>query len=287
MADYDRLEDLVDVGPDWSVSRLHTMMECGKKYHYKYVEHVEEPITPPLAFGSSIHSCIEKMHRVNQWDDPFIQRLWSDEWYAAQASVDWDKTNYRKRTYDDKGPKILEAYIAKHREDQWALLESRFRFDPGNGLPILRGTLDKILRLTEHPDVPPALVGRLAIIDLKTSKHPPEQLMVDVDPQLTIYYQAFKNSVEYNGFHKSLENPDPVLAIHWLPGEVVQSKEKTQTMFWTTRKPDDKAWEMTVAMLREGKERADQEKFDRNIGFACKWCPFKEICLGKNDLGSY
>jgi hypothetical protein len=251
-------------------------MECGAKYSYKYVKHVEEPVTPPLAFGSAIHKCLWKIHFTDQWDDNYVQRMWSDEWYEHQAQVDWDHTNYRKKTFDEKGPKMLEAYIAKHREDQWALLESRFRFDPGNGLPVLRGTLDKILRLTEHPDVPPEFVGRLAIIDYKTSKNPPEQLMVDVDPQLTIYYQAFKNSLEYEALVE-----DPVLAIHWLPGEIVQGKEPTQTMFWTTRKPDDKAWEMTSAMLREGVERVNKEKFDRTISWGCKYCPYKEICLGR------
>jgi RecB family exonuclease len=270
--DLDRLEDLQDVGPDWSVSRLHTIMECGKKYSYKYIEHVEEPVTPPLAFGSAVHKCIYEMHLQNKWDDPFVQRLWNNEWYAAQADVDWEHTNYRKRTFDDKGPKILEAYIAKHKEDQWVSLESRFRFDPGNGLPILRGTLDKVQRLTAGEDIPLEFVGRLAIIDYKTSKNPPEQLMLDVDPQLTIYYQAFKAL--------SLEKgEDPVLAIHWLPGEIVQGKEKTKTMFFTTREPNDKAWEMTSAMLRDGRERVDQEKFDRNIGWACRYCPFKDICL--------
>jgi hypothetical protein len=273
--DADRIEELAETGPDWSVSRLHTIMECGKKYSYKYVEHVEEPVTPPLAFGSAIHKCVYEMHEQHSWEDPFVQRLWNNEWYAAQIDVDWDHTNYRKKTFDEKGPKILEAYIAKHREDQWSLLESRFRFNPGNGLPVLRGTLDKILRLTEHPDVPPEFVGRLAIIDYKTSKNPPDQLMVDVDPQLTIYYQAFRKSVEYDAFVE-----DPVLAIHWLPGEIVQSKEPTQKMFWTTRQLNDKAWEMTSAMLRDGVERVNQEKFNRNIGWACRYCPFVKQCLG-------
>src|SRR6266568_370183 len=185
----DRLEDLSDVGPDWSISRLQTIFSCGKRYWYKYIEKAEEKPGPPLAFGSAIHKCIYVMHTTDQWDDAYVQRMWSDEWYQYQTNVDWEHTNYRKKTYDEKGPKILDAYIKKHKEDQCINLEEKFRFDPGYGLPVLRGTFDKVQRLTDHPDVPPQFVGRLAIVDYKTSKNPPDPLLLSVDPQLTIYHK--------------------------------------------------------------------------------------------------
>jgi hypothetical protein len=50
------------------------------------------------------------MQYNNIWTDAAVQRMWSDEWYVAQEGIDWGHTNYRKRIYDDKGPKILEAY---------------------------------------------------------------------------------------------------------------------------------------------------------------------------------
>ena len=256
--DFDRLEDIEDTGPDWSVSRLHTIMACGKKYHYKYVEHIEEPVTPPLAFGSAIHKTIEEIHR-NNLDD--FQRQWSDNWYEAQVNVDWEHTSYRKKTYDDKGPKILEAYTTKYRHDHWLTLEKQFRFAPGHTLPILRGTFDKVQRiLEEHPTAPREYIGRMAIIDYKTSKNPPEQLMVDVDPQLTIYHRAAQE----------LYKEDVVLGLHHLP---------TDKIYWTTR--NKYAMNEVAIMLLEGKSRVDNKKFERNIDWGCRYCPFKDKCFGE------
>lgn len=258
--DLDRLEDLQDVGPDWSISRLQTIMSCGRRYRYKYVDKVEEPKTVPLAFGSAVHKTIEAMHLNNIWDDAAIQRLWGDEWYAAQEGIDWNATLYRRYIYDAKGPKILEAYVAKHKDDDWYALEANFRFNPGDGLPILRGTFDKIQRLVAGDDVPPGFVGRLAIIDYKTSKNAPDPVLLSVDPQLTIYHRA---ALELLG-------EDVVVGLHHLP---------TDTIYWNIRAPRD--MNVVKAMLHEGIERVEQEKFGRNVQFGCKWCPYKGDCLSR------
>jgi hypothetical protein len=262
--DVDRLEDLADVGPDWSISRLQTIMTCGRKYRYKYVQKVEEPVTVPLAFGSAVHKCIEKMHVDRLWSEAAVQRLWGDEWYAAQGNIDWNDTPYRKYIYDAKGPKILEAYVAKHKDDDWYALEAHFRFDPGHGLPMLRGTIDKIQRLTAGEDTPPGLIGRLAIIDYKTSKNPPDPVLLSVDPQLTIYHRAAYE----------LLGEDVVVGLHHLP---------TDTIYWNMRTLRD--MNGVVAMLQEGIERVEQEKFGRNISWGCKYCPYKNDCLSRAANG--
>jgi hypothetical protein len=256
--DFDRLEDLEDTGPDWSVSRLHTMLSCGKKYEYKYILKVHEPPTPPLAFGSAIHSCLEQIQFTDQWDDSYVQRLWGDEWYEAQRHIDWDATMYRKSTYDKKGPNILESFIKWHQDDQWLALETRFRYSPGKGYPTIRGTWDKIQRLTEHPDVPSEYVGRLAIIDYKTGKNPPDKDLISVDPQLSIYHEAFKE----------MFNEDVVMGLHHLP---------TDTIYWTTR--NDKSIDVVYEMLGDALHRNQSGEFGRNIDYQCKWCPFKEQCF--------
>src|SRR5437879_5229728 len=127
MAELDRLEDLQDVGPDWSISRLQIIMHCGMRYKFRYIDKAPELPGPPLAFGTALHRTIETLHLTNHWEDSSAQRLWSDEWYAAQVAVDWSATQYRKSTFDNKGPKILETYISKHKADQWLGLEVNFR----------------------------------------------------------------------------------------------------------------------------------------------------------------
>lgn len=261
----DRLEDLQDTGPDWSVSRLQTIMQCGKKYEYKYILKTPEQKTPPLAFGSAIHSVIETLHKENKWDDGYVQRLWSDEWYAAQEGIDWDATSYRKSTYDTKGVKILDSYIAKHKDDEWIFLEAKFRFRPTAGLPFLRGTYDKVQRLREHPDVPPQYVGRIAVIDYKTSKNPPDPTLLSVDPQLSIYHKAFPQVYKDLLLESDL---NPILGLHHLP---------TDTIYWC--EPTEETFKQVEVMLHKGIKRVKNKEWERNISWQCKFCAYKKECL--------
>lgn len=262
LSEIDRLEEVEDTGPDWSVSRLQTIFSCGRKYKFKYVEHVEEPKTVPLAFGSAVHKCLETMHWLGKWDDSYMQRLWADTWYEAQLGIDWDNTMYRKPTQDKKGLGILEAYRETNQDDEWYALETNFRFDPTPGVkgsPMLRGTIDKVMRLRGLEGDLERLNGRLAVIDYKTGKNPPDKLLLRVDPQLTIYHAAAQE----------LFGEDVALAIHHLP---------TNTMHFTERTEIDMV--AVIDMIRTGVTRVDQQEFERNLSYACKWCPFKEQCLG-------
>jgi CRISPR/Cas system-associated exonuclease Cas4 (RecB family) len=255
--DLDRLEETQDVGPDWSVSRLETIFACGRKYWYKYVEHVEEPKTVPLAFGSAVHKCLETMHWFGKWDDSYIARLWSDTWFEAQIGIDWDNIQYRKPTQDKKGLGILESYRDTHSGDEWLALESHFRFETGE-TPTLRGTFDKIMWLQNLEGEDAKYNGRLAVIDYKTSKNPPNKLLLRVNPQLTIYHRAAREML----------GEDVVVGIHHLP---------SNTLYFSERKEND--MEAVMTMIRRGVERVENQEFERNISYACNWCPFKEDCL--------
>jgi len=265
--DLDRLEEVEDVGPDWSVSRLGTIFSCGRKYKFKYIDRVEEPKTVPLAFGSAVHKCLEHLHWNGGWDDNYMQRLWSDVWYEAQLGIDWDSIMYRKSTYDKKGVTILEAYRETNMDDDWYALETNFRFNPmpgqrydyHQGYPMLRGTIDKVMRLRGLEGDLERYNGRLAVIDYKTSKNPPDSLLLRVDPQLTIYHAAAQE----------LFGESVVLGIHHLLSNTIHFTERTEIDMVAV-----------IDMIRTGLTRVNQWEFERNISYACKWCPFKEQCLG-------
>lgn len=227
-----------------------------------------------LAFGSAVHKCIETMHLLNKWDDTFMQRLWADTWYECQSGIDWDSVKERKKNRDKKGLEILEAYRETNSKDEWLALESHFRFNPNStprelipsqvnfiepALPLLRGTLDKVMYLQGLVGDLEEYNGRLAIIDYKTSKNPPDKLLLRVDPQLTIYHAAAR----------AMWNENVVVAIHHLPTNTLHPTERT-----------DRDINAVLEMIRSGKDRVDQERFERNISYACKWCPYKEQCLG-------
>lgn len=258
--DIDRIEEIQDDGITWSVSRLQTIFSCGRRYQFRYVDKVPEYPGPPLAFGSAIHRTIEALHWTQDWSDGNVQRLWSNNWYETSSVIDWEKTQYRKSTYDKKGEKILEAYIPKHKDDICLGVETDFRVFIEGGLPTLRGTFDKVQRLTAHEDVPPQYVGRLAVVDYKTSKNEPDALLLSVDPQLIIYAQAAWELLGEN----------VVVGLHWLPGDKV---------FWKTPTSEDFKT-IVVPMLKRGMARVENKEFERNVSWTCKFCPYKQECLG-------
>lgn len=256
----DRIEEIFDEDdPDWSVSRLQTILTCGRRYQFKYVDRTLEEKTVPLAFGSAVHWCIEQMHLHNIWGETSIELLWMAQWEKAQEGINWFGSNYKKATQDKRGLTILSKYAEKHSQDQWYALEASFRLPFGSDNTIFRGMFDKIQMLTEHPDVPPQYVGRLAIIDYKTGKNPPDELIVSVDPQLTIYAAAAWE----------LFGENVVLGLHHLPSDKI---------FWTTR--HGSSLKEIYKMIDMARRRINNKEFDRNIDYHCRNCPFKRECLG-------
>src|SRR5437016_4805844 len=109
MSEVDRLEELQDEKEEgWSVSKLNTILSCGRKFQYKYIDRIEEVKTGALVFGSAVHSCIEQMHSQSIWDEGKIQRLWDNQWYEYKQQIDWDIERTRQSTYENRGLKMLE-----------------------------------------------------------------------------------------------------------------------------------------------------------------------------------
>lgn len=247
----DRLEE-EDFSDYWSVSKLQTLQQCGKKFKFQYVEKVPVDKDATLKFGTAVHTCLEMIHRNNLFTDGEVQRLWADVWTPYVSTIDWDTELVSKTVYKNRGLKMLTTYIETNKDDEVLDLEKRFRIESKNGLPKFGGMIDKIIRRA----------GRASVVDYKTSKYSPDPLVLKNDPQLTMYYMACKElGYEVEDF-----------AIHTL----IEGKE-----YWTKRSDDD--IEILMESIKESQDRVKQKMFARNIGFMCKNCSFKEICLG---LGS-
>lgn len=239
-----------DVGSAyWSISRMQTIEECGKRYWFRYVKHSPEQKGAVLKFGTKVHKCLEILHKENTWEDGQIQRLWSDQWLSIVPTINWDEESTSKVVYKNRGLKMLEKYKEGHQDDEVLATEIKFRI---KGSPKLMGIIDKIT-LRE---------GQPCVVDYKTSKYPPDPLVLRADPQLTMYYIAAKE----------LGYETDRLAIHNLLDGVE---------YWTTR--TDKDVESLMDMIHQAQAKARHKMFGRNIGFNCKGCAFKQECLDQQN----
>jgi RecB family exonuclease len=236
----------------WSTSKLKTIEACGKQFEYKYLIKGTIPVqTPYLAFGKAVHRVIELVHETKEWAEPTVLELWNDTWYENAEGVDF--TGYFKPNFDDSGAKMLRKYIKKNKNAKVLELETPFPNDKEVykiGQYVVRGIIDQVRRMDD---------GRLLVVDFKTSKYPPDPLILRADPQFTIYYSVAKAKYQ----------EEPLLALYHL---------ESSKMFFTERNENDVT--LVEAQIKQGQAKIHQRMFERNVGVNCRYCPFIQDCLG-------
>lgn len=243
----------------WSVSALKSIGTCGKQWLYRYhTPSIDAEVTPPLAFGSAVHKCIERIHKEDKFDPQDWQEMWSDEWYEHSKVVNWNA--YRKSQFDKLGPQMLAQYIKNQPEG--TLIDSEYGFGSEHrgqdlysiGTHRIKGVIDQIWR---RPD------GRLLIVDLKTSKQKPDHLMLRADPQFTLYWHAAREKF----------GEEPLMAwYHLRTGELIYTKRTANDLL------------IAKEMLEEAKVKVTSKMFARNINYHCNFCPYMTACLGELDV---
>lgn len=268
----------------WSVSGLKTVASCGKQWWFRYRTDVQGLQTPYLAFGKTVHRVIENMHRIKDFTEDTWQDMWSTMWTNDSEEVDF--TGFYKPMFMNSGRKMIGNYAKENENVNVLELEVPFpkkrtiiqsigsggSIDPLDqygsinkevykiGPYVIRGVIDQIRR-TEG--------GRLLVVDLKTSKYPPDPLLLRADPQFTIYWHVARQM--YPG-------EDPLMALYHL---------ESGKLYYTNRTDNDVL--MVEEMIAEGQKKVDLKMFARNIGNSCRYCPFINECLGdnvKNNTGS-
>lgn len=241
-----------DEDDTWSASKLKTINSCGRQFYYRYKTKVKGIQTPYLVFGKAVHKVIELIHIANDFSEEFWKDAWLKQW--SEDSQDVDFTGYYKPMFVNSGKKMLGNYAKENQNINLLELESAFPNKKGEVFKVgrfaVRGIVDQVRRMNG---------GRLLVVDFKTSKYPPDPLILRADPQFSIYYHVVKQ--KYPG-------EDPLLAYYHL---------ESGKMIFTNR--DDNDVLRVEAMLKEAQLKADQSMFGRNIGLTCKYCPFITTCL--------
>lgn len=254
MIDTELFDERLDNPMIWSVSGLKTIGSCGKQWHFRYRTDVEGIQTPYLAFGKAVHRVIENMHKTKDFSEDWWQSEWSDTWTTDSEDIDF--TGFYKPMFMNSGRKMIGNYAKENANVNILELEIPFPNKKGEsykvGPFVVRGIIDQIRR-TEG--------GRLLVVDLKTSKYPPDPLLLRADPQFTIYHHIVKQM--YPG-------EDPLMALYHL---------ESGKLYYTNR--DDHDVLMVEEMIAEGQKKVDLKMFARNIGNTCRYCPFINECLGE------
>lgn len=238
----------------WSISALYSLQECGYLWRLQYGElrawaDDKETGKPEFAFGKAIHRSIEHIHREGEWEPSQWMRTWDTLWREEAQTVVWSDFPGRFKNSDKLGPELLSAYTAIEENRKANVLASEKRLEGEiGGLPVV-GVVDQI-RWTDRG---------IELIDFKTSKEEPGELEIRTDPQLTMYAHLCRQNYGT-----------------W-PRVVMQYYLRSGNRLETVRHEDDVL--ALGQMIREAEERVRRDYLVRQLGYHCRHCSFKKVCL--------
>lgn len=240
--------------PRLSASKIKTFTACPRQYWYRYIKR-DESRHIAAAMGSAVHTSIDRTYRAWKEDKPADPAtFYTQGWYSEleKSGIPDDNKVYKE------GLGIVQRYDWKRRTPEKGEVEFILPF-PDRHSPMceIHGYIDQIYDW--------------GLVDLKTNKRKPDELVLNHDLQFIIYSWAY---LQLYG-----EKPNHVFWYHLRTNEDIPvdafSRAKVE---YATRKID--------ALLEEQYQQANDDEnmftwFDKNIGPACMWCSYKRQCLGE------
>lgn len=240
--------------PRLSTSKIKTFSTCPKQYWYRYVNK-DKTRHISAAMGSAVHASIDRTYKArkeNQPADPAT--FYTQSWYSELEKSDIPDDD---KVYRD-GLQIVNRYDWDRRTPLQGEVEFILPFpDPHNPICELHGFIDQVYDW--------------GLVDLKTNKRKPDQLLLNHDLQFIIYSWAY---IQLYG-----EKPNHTFWHHLRTGEDLASDASSvNKLEYALRKID--------SLLEEEYQSSNDTDstftwFDKNIGPACMWCSYKRTCLGE------
>lgn len=152
-----------------SATRLKTFSSCGQKYHYKYIQGLDQDKTIALVLGSSVHVAIEKGYGG---DNP--HEIFNTEWQRllAENNLSNDMRAWRR------GVAMLERYPWGEQPEA-----SELEFE----IPGFEGALSEYTFYGFFD-----LIFPWGIRDLKSGARKPNRGLLNHDLQFIIYAHAYE-----------------------------------------------------------------------------------------------
>ncbi len=251
-----------------SYSGLSAYQQCPLKYKYVYIDRLPTKPAPALFFGSTIHKCLEYLHRPEEGPGTprtlahlldFLDQNWS-------PPSEFDGETLKKEHYDqDRAELLLTEYFMENvgydadagrtREPCRALaVEKYFKVDLDGD--VVSGLIDRVDKIKE--------TGGYEVIDYKTNKKEPPSYHYERDLQLPIYKWAAEEALNLKPVEKvSFFYVVPEINRKVTPGvtyDIENTKEKIRTI------------------IAEVKQDIAEKSFQAKTGPLCPWCDFQDSC---------
>jgi DNA helicase-2/ATP-dependent DNA helicase PcrA len=243
----------------FSATTLQTYQNCSLQYKFCYVDKIPVPPTPPMLFGSAIHSVIEHLTtRPHPSLEPkdhalsLLEKFWPSEVYPSEV----EESEARNSAYA-----ILDTYLAWQEANQNTITGVEHEFTFPFASHTLNGFID---RIEQTPD------GGYVVIDFKSGKKPG-----------TISKNTIKQNIQINMYCLAVQQMTGALPnraelfflkdgkhVHYVPNE------ETITAFTDT----------IISLIKE----IISEKFTANPDFfRCKYCGYQDRCRDKWSYNSW
>lgn len=270
-----------------SYSKLSTFKQCPLKYRFQYVDKLPTKPAPALFFGSTIHACLEWLHRPDGADDAprtladLLDHL--EQNWLPPAEFDADALAQAGCT-KERGEQVLTEYFLKHvgqdatagrtnEPDRAHAVEKKFKIDFDGD--VVNGIIDRIDRVVDT-------AGNVSyeIIDYKTNKKAPNRLYDEQLVQLAIYKWAAEEGKDWD--NRALDfYPVGRAGLFFVVPEVNRKMFPERGLDVAAVKQEvrttiDKIKAATAAI------ESDSEAFCPTPNKLCNWCDFQDLCPARS-----
>ena len=236
-----------------SATTLQTYQNCPLQYKFCFIDKIPIPPTPPMVFGSAIHSVIENLtthpHPSLEPRD-YALSLLDEFWPSDMYESEFEESEARTSAHA-----ILDIYLAWQKSNTNTVtgVEREFTFSLASHT--LNGFIDRIEQTPE---------GGYVVIDFKSGKKPGtiSKNKIKTNIQVNMYCLAFQHLTGALPERAELFFLKDGRHVHYVPNE------ETIAAFTDTM----------LTLIDE----IISGKFPANPGFfRCKYCGYRDRCGNK------
>ena len=236
-----------------SATTLQTYQNCPLQFKFCYIDKIPLSPTPPMVFGSAIHSVIEKLttypHPTLEPRDHALSLL-DEVWPSDVYESEFEESEARTSAHA-----ILDTYLAWHATTTNTVTGVEHEFTFPFASHTLNGFID---RIEQTPD------GRHVVIDFKSGKKPG-----------TISKNTIKKNIQINMYCLAVQHMTGSLPER---AELFFLKDGRHVHYVPTQETMQEFTDTMLALINDITRRY----FPANPHFfRCKNCGYRDRCGGK------
>jgi PD-(D/E)XK nuclease superfamily protein len=256
--------------PTIDFTSLSTLASCQKRWHYKYVQQLDETPTTAMSLGHLMHLLFEAWWRGGDWQ-PVLQAE-VDGWQLDNPGMEFVPE------YMDRAAWLMERYVTVYGPERFEVevvgVEVPFRVRLPGKYGWLVGRIDGLEIRDNH----------LWVVERKTGGDFSKLDTYTWDPQTSLYYWAARQL----GYEPWGIMVDFTKTYRWKRGDRPPAESFERR--WLDR--NDKHLEMAIEEAKVGLDLAraiitERVRPLRNPDRHCQWCPYQGPCVSELAFGEF